>query len=264
MELELKNKVAIVTGGGWGIGKATILGFAEEGVKVVIADLDEVRGSATLKEVRERGGEALFVKVDVANWEMVKQAVTTTLEKFGQIDILVNNAGAWQTEFFLKQKREDWFYQVDICFYGTLNFTKATIDHMISRKKGTIINVASDAARIGEPNQPIYSGAKAAVVAFSKALAKEVGPQGIRVNVVCPSLTIGERRTEMVQKMKQENFEKYIDYEEQMKKLLRLYPLRKFGKPVDVANMIIFLASDLRAGHITGQTISVNGGYCMV
>ena len=204
MELELKNKVAIVTGGGWGMGKAAVSGFADEGVRVVIVDFDEGRGNAALKEVKEKGGEALFVKVDVANWEMVKQATATTLERFGQIDILVNNAGAWQTEFFVKQRREDWSFQVDICFYGTLNFTKAVIDHMISRKTGSIINVASDAARIGEPNQPIYSGAKAAVVAFSKALAKEVGTHGIRVNVVCPSMTIGERRTEMVEKMRQE------------------------------------------------------------
>ena len=264
MELELKNKVAIVTGGGWGMGKAAVSGFADEGVRVVIVDFDEGRGNAALKEVKEKGGEALFVKVDVANWEMVKQATATTLERFGQIDILINNAGAWQTEFFVKQRREDWSFQVDICFYGTLNFTKAVIDHMISRKTGSIINVASDAARIGEPNQPIYSGAKAAVVAFTKALAKEVGTHGIRVNVVCPSMTIGERRTEMVEKMRQESPEKYAEYEDQMKKALRLYPLRKFGKPEDVANMIIFLASNLKAGHITGQTISVNGGYCMV
>ncbi len=264
MELGLTNKVAIVTGGGWGMGKATALEFGCEGAKVVIADLDEKRGNAVAKEIEDIGREALFVKVDVGKWEMVKQAVDTTLERFSQIDILVNNAGAWQTEFFVKQKREDWAFQVDVCFYGTLNFTKAVIDHMVSRKTGSIINVASDAARIGEPNQPIYSGAKAAVIAFSKALAKEVGPQGIRVNVVCPSMTIGERRLEMVEKMKQENPGKYGEYEDQMKKVVRLYPLRRFGKPEDVANMVVFLASDLKSGHITGQTISVNGGYCMI
>lgn len=264
MELGLKNKVAIVTGGGWGMGKATVSGLIDEGVRVVIADLDEGRGNAVLKEMKQKLGEVLFVKVDVTNWEMVNEAVASTLERFGQIDILVNNAGAWQTEFFVKQRREDWIFQVDVCFYGTLNFTKAVIEHMISRKAGSIINVASDAGRIGEPNQPVYSGAKGAVVAFSKALAKEVGPSGIRVNIVCPSLTIGERRTEMVDKMKQESPEKYAAYEDQMKKALRLYPLRKFGRPEDVASMIVFLASDLKAGHITGQTISVNGGYCIV
>jgi len=264
MDLNLKGKVAIVTGSGWGMGKATVLGFADEGVRVVVADLDEGRGQAAAKEVKDRGGEALFVKGDVANWEMVRQAVAETLERFGQIDILVNNAGAWQNEFFVQQKREDWGFQVEVCFYGTLNFTKAVIDHMISRKTGSIINVASDAGRVGEPNQPVYSGAKSAVIGFSKAIAKEVGRHGIRVNVVCPSMTIGERRTDMVEKMKQDSPEKYAEYEDQMKKILRLYPLRKFGKPEDAANMIIFLASDLRAGHITGQTISVNGGYCMI
>ncbi len=264
MQLELKDKVAIVTGAGWGIGKAAAMGFADEGAKVVIVDLDETRGNSTVQELKDKGCSSLFAKVDVSSWTDVEQAVASTLSEFGQIDILVNNAGAWRIEFFTKQSREDWAVQVDVCYYGTLNFTKAVIDHMVSRKTGSIINVASDAARIGEPNQPVYSGAKAAVVAFSKALAKEVGRNGIRVNVVCPSLTTVERRVEMEEKMKQEEPEKYATYEEQMKKALRLYPMRKFGKPEDLANMIVFLASDLRAGHITGQTISVNGGYCMV
>lgn len=264
MQLELKDKVAIVTGAGWGIGKAAAMGFADEGAKVVIVDLDETRGNSTVLELKNKGSKALFTKVDVSSWTDVEQAVASTLSEFGQIDILVNNAGAWRIEFFTKQSREDWAVQVDVCYYGTLNFTKAVIDHMISRKTGSIINVASDAARIGEPNQPVYSGAKAAVVAFSKALAKEVGRNGIRVNVVCPSLTTVERRVEMEEKMKQEEPEKYATYEEQMKKAVRLYPLRKFGRPEDLANMIVFLASDLRAGHITGQTISINGGYCMV
>ena len=264
MELALKGKVGIITGAGWGIGKATALGLADEGVKVVIADLDEERGSSTAKEINDKGGEAIFTKVDVASWPEVEQAVATTLKEFGQIDILVNNAGKWVTEFFIKQQREDWSSQIDVNYYGTLNFTKAVIDHMVSRKTGSIINVSSDASRVGEPNQPVYSGAKAAVVAFTKALAKEVGRHSIRANVVCASLTAGERRLEMEEKMRQENPEKYAAYEEQMKKVVRLYPLGKFGKPEDLANMIIFLASDLRAGHITGQTISVNGGYCMV
>jgi 2-hydroxycyclohexanecarboxyl-CoA dehydrogenase len=264
MELELKDKVAIVTGGGWGIGKAAAMGFADEGARVVIADLDEGRGISTVQELRDKGSEALFTKVDVSSWPEVEQAVASTVKEFGQIDILVNNAGAWRIEFFTKQPREDWAVQVDVCYYGTLNFTKAIIDHMVSRKTGSIINVASDAARVGEPNQPIYAGAKAAVVGFSKSLAKEVGRHGIRVNVVCPSLTTVERRVEMEEQMKQQDPEKYAAYEEQMKKAVRLYPMRKLGKPEDLANMIVFLASDFRAGHVTGQTISVNGGYCMV
>jgi 2-hydroxycyclohexanecarboxyl-CoA dehydrogenase len=264
MELELKDKVAVVTGGGWGIGKAAAMGFADEGARVVIADLDEGRGISTVQELRDKGYEALFSKVDVSSWPEVEQAVASTLKEFGQIDILVNNAGAWRIEFFTKQPREDWAVQVDVCYYGTLNFTKAVIDHMVSRTTGSIINVASDAARVGEPNQPVYAGAKAAVVAFSKSLAKEVGRHGIRVNVVCPSLTTVERRVEMEEQMKQQEPEKYAAYEEQMKRAVRLYPMRKFGKPEDVASMIVFLGSDLRAGHVTGQTISVNGGYCMV
>ena len=247
MELELKNKVAIVTGGGWGIGKAAAMGFADEGAKVVIADLDEARGNSTVQELKAKGSEALFARVDVSSWPDVEQAVASTL-----------------IEFFTRQPREDWAVQIEVCYYGTLNFTKAVIDHMVSRETGSIINIGSDAARVGEPNQPVYAGAKAAVVGFSKSLAKEVGRHGIRVNVVCPSLTTVERRVEMEEQMKREEPEKYATHEEQMKKAVRLYPMRKFGKPADVANMIVFLGSDLRSGHVTGQTISVNGGYCMV
>ncbi len=262
MDLGLRNKVGIVTGAGWGIGKAVAVGLAEEGAKVVIADLDEDRGAAAAQEIRSNGGEALFVRTDVTSWENVEQLVAATLKKFGQIDILVNNAGAWTIDFFARIPREKWATDIGVNYYGTLNTCKAVIDHMISRKSGCIVNVGSDAGRVGEANQPVYSGAKAAVIGFTRALAKDVGRHGIRVNSVCPSLTVGERRKEMEDKMKQEKPEEYATYLEQQKKILNLYPLRKVGKPEDVANMIIFVSSDIKAGHVTGQTISVNGGYC--
>lgn len=264
MDLGLRDKVGIVTGAGWGIGKAVAVGLAEEGAKVVIADLDEKRGAAAAEEIKSKGGQALFVKTDVTSWENVEQLVSATLKEFGQIDILVNNAGAWTIDFFARIPREKWAVDIGVNYYGTLNTCKAVIDHMISRKTGCIVNVGSDAGRVGEPNQPVYSGAKAAVIGFSRALAKDVGRHNIRVNAVCPSLTVGERRLEMEEKMKQENPEAYAKYEEQQAKVVKLYPLRKVGKPEDLANMIVFVASELRAGHLTGQTISVNGGYCML
>jgi 2-hydroxycyclohexanecarboxyl-CoA dehydrogenase len=264
MDLQLKNKVAIVTGAGWGIGKATAVGLADEGVSVVIADLDEGRGATAAREIQDKSQEALFVKTDVADWASVEFLVAATLKKYGQIDILVNVAGAWRINFFTKMPREDWDLEIKVNYCGTLNCSKAVIEHMISRKTGSIIHVASDAGRVGEPNQPVYSGVKAAVIGFGKALAKEVGRNNIRVNTVCPSMTVGERRLQMEEKMRAEEPERYAKYRAQMDGLRKLYPMRKFGKPEDVANMIVFLASDLRAGHITGQTFSVNGGYCMV
>lgn len=262
MDLALQGKVGIVTGAGWGIGKAVAVGLAEEGAKVVIADLDEMRGAAAAQEIKSNGGQALFVKTDVTNWENVEQLVAATLKEFGQIDILVNNAGAWTIDFFSRIPREKWATDINVNYYGTLNTCKAVIDHMISRKGGCIVNLGSDAGRVGEPNQPVYSGAKAAVIGFTRALAKDVGRHGIRVNAVCPSMTVGERRLEMEEKMKQEDPAGYAKYVEQQEKVVKLYPLRKVGKPEDVANMIVFVSSELRAGHLTGQTISVNGGYC--
>jgi len=264
MDLALQDKVGIVTGSGWGIGKAVAVGLAAEGAKVVIADLDEVRGAAAAEEINANGGTALFVKTDVTSWENVEQLAATTMETFGQIDIMVNNAGAWTLDLFARIPREKWAIDIGVNYYGTLNTCKAVIDHMIERKSGCIINVGSDAGRVGEPNQPVYSGAKAAVIGFTRALAKDVGRHGIRVNAVCPSMTSGERRAELEADMKENKPEEYAAYEETMKKIIRLYPLRKLGKPEDLANTIVFLSSDLRAGHITGQTLSVNGGYCML
>ena len=263
MDLGLKDKVGIVTGGGWGIAKAAAMLLAEEGAKVVVADIDEGRGSTAAQQIKDKGGQSLFVKTDVSSWPEVEQLVATTLKEYGQIDIMANVAGAWRTNFFTKMPREDWDVEIKVNYYGTLNCCRAVIDHMISRKTGCIINCGSDAGRVGEPNQPVYSGAKAAVIGFTRALAKEVGRNNIRVNTVCPSMTRVERRMEMEEKMEKEEPEKWAAYQEQYKKILRLYPLRKEGTPEDLANMIVFLASDLRAGHITGQTVSVNGGYCM-
>jgi 2-hydroxycyclohexanecarboxyl-CoA dehydrogenase len=263
MDLELKDKVAIVTGAGWGIGKATAVGLADEGAKVVIAELDEGRGGSTAQQIKDGGGEAFFVQTDVTDWSQVEQLVAAVLQEYGQIDIVANVAGAWRINYFTKMPRQDWDIEIKVNYYGTLNCSKAVIDHMIARQTGCIINVGSDAGRVGEPNQPVYSGAKAAVIGFTKALAKEMGRHNVRVNVVCPSMTVGERRIELEEQMQQEEPEKYAAYQEQMRKIQRLYPLRKLGKPEDVANMIIFLASSLKAGHVTGQAISVNGGYCM-
>jgi len=263
MDLGLKDKVGIVTGAGWGIAKAAAMLLAEEGAKVVIADIDEGRGSSTAQEIKGKGGDALFVKTDVASWSEVEQLIAATLKEYGQIDIMANVAGAWRTNFFTKMPREDWDIEINVNYVGTLNCCKAVIDHMISREAGCIINTGSDAGRQGEPNQPVYSGAKAAVIGFTKALAKEVGRYGIRVNTVCPSMTRVERRIEREEKMQREEPEKWAAYQEQYKKIMRLYPMRKEGTPEDLANMIVFLASGLRAGYITGQTISVNGGYCM-
>jgi 2-hydroxycyclohexanecarboxyl-CoA dehydrogenase len=262
MELGLKDKVGIITGGGWGIGKATAVTFAEEGMRMVIADMDEARGRRAAEEICSKGGTAIFLQTDVSKWEDALNMAKAALEAFGQIDVLVNNAAAFRTNFFMKMNREDWKAEIDVNLYGTLNCTRAVLDSMIERRSGCIISVSSDAGKVGEPNQPVYSGTKGAVIAFSKALAKDVSRYSIRVNVVCPSLTVGERRLADEERLRGDP-EKWKAYEDWKKKTLLLYPLRRLNEPQDLANAIVFLASE-RARNIHGQAISVNAGYCMV
>jgi len=262
MDLGLKGKVAIVTGAAQGIGRAIALTMAQEGAKVVVSDLDEEKGKAVAEEIKTLGGEALLVKTDVSKLEDAQEMVKATLDRFGRIDILVNNAGVWVIKFFRDTTKEDWDKEIAVCYYGVLNCSKAVLEPMIEQKGGKIISISSDAGRVGEPNQPVYSGAKAGIIGFSRALAKDVARYGILVNVVCPSMTKTESMEEMERSL-QGNPDAWKAYQDWMDKIVRLYPLRKLGTPQDVANMVVFLVSE-RANHVTGQTISVNGGYCMV
>jgi len=251
MELGLKGKNAIVTGGGKGIGRAIALTLAEDGCNVAIADLIEENAEATARKCAELGVKAVGVKCDVTSFDDATRAVEKVIKEWGQVDILVNDAAAWVTKLFLETTPEDWKKEIDVCFYGVLNCAKAVLDHMISRSYGKIISIASDAGRVGEIRQPVYSGAKAAIMGFSKALAKEVGRFGINVNVVCPSMT----ETDPVKA----GFEADPSRRE---KAIKFYPMRRLGKPEDIANTVTYLASD-RASWVTGQCWSVNGGYAM-
>ena len=177
---------------------------------------------------------------------MVQQVV----QQFGRIDVLVNCAGAWRVNLFVDSQPADWAFEVNVCFMGVVNCTRAVLDPMIAQQGGKIVNISSDAGRVGEVRQAVYSGAKAAVIGFSKALAKEVGRYNIHVNCVCPGFTKTPATTERLTP----------DLEE---RIVRFYPLRKLGVPEDVAKVVTFLASD-GASHVTGQTISVSGGYSMV
>lgn len=249
MDLHLKDKVVIVTGGGRGIGRMIAVTFAQEGAKVVVADLYAERAQAVCKEIVASGGQAIALGADVSKMEEARKLADAALKAYGRIDALVNNAGAWAVKLFGELTPADWEREINVCYYGTINCVKAVMDTMMQQGSGSIVNIGSDAGRIGDYMQSTYSGAKGAVISFTKGLSKEVGKRGIRVNVVCPSGTM----TEGVQEVGMIN-ERTID------KVLKAYPLRKLGKPEDVANMVVFIASD-RAGHVTGQAISVNGGY---
>lgn len=253
MDLQLKDKIAIVTGGGRGIGLAIALGLAEEGAHVAVAEIDEESARQTVDKIKEKGVKAVAVTTDVTDPESVKAMVGHVESELGPVQILVNNAAklpAFLT--FVEEKNSGqtegfWEQVVKVCYNGTINCTAGVIDGMIERQYGKIINMASDAGKVGEPRQAVYAGAKGAIIAFTKSMAKEVGRYGVNVNAVCPSMT----KTEAVRDMLSEEFEK---------KVVKAYPMRRLGEPQDIANMAVFLASE-RASWITGQAISVNGGY---
>jgi 2-hydroxycyclohexanecarboxyl-CoA dehydrogenase len=250
MDLGLHDKVVVVTGAGSGIGQAIALSLASEGARVVAADLQGDTAAATATAAQGQGGTACGVALDVTNYAQAQAMVQQVVEQCGRIDVLVNCAGAWRVNLFVDSQPADWAFEVNVCFMGVVNCTRAVLDPMIAQQRGKIVNIASDAGRVGEVRQAVYSGAKAAVIGFSKAVAKEVGRYNIHVNCVCPGFTKTPATSERLTP----------DLEE---RIVKFYPLRKLGVPEDVAKVVTFLASE-GASHVTGQTISVSGGYSMV
>jgi 2-hydroxycyclohexanecarboxyl-CoA dehydrogenase len=248
MDLGLRDKVALVTGAGSGIGRAIALSLAGEGVRLVATDLQEETARATAATAG--GSEALGLPLNVTDSGQVQAVVQQVVQRFGRIDVLVNCAGAWRVNLFVDSQPQDWTFEVNVCFMGVVHCTRAVLDPMMAQQSGKIVNISSDAGRVGEVRQAVYSGAKAAVIAFSKAVAKEVGRYNIHVNCVCPGYTRTPATAEQLTP-------------EVEARIVRFYPLRKLGVPEDVAKVATFLASD-GASHITGQTLSVSGGYSMV
>ncbi len=249
MDLDLKEKVAIVTGGGRGIGREIALTLAHEGARVVVADVDESNSITVQKEIEEFGGEAVAHTTDVSSKESVKGMTAKAFEKYRKVDILINNAAVFGGKLFVDEEEDNWERVINVCLFGVLNCTKAVIDHMIERKYGKIVNIASDSGKVGEARMAVYAAAKAGIIGFTKSIALEMGRYGINANVVSPSMTLSSQ------------LKAKID-EERMKKILRLYPLRRLGETGDIARMVTFLSSDA-ASWVTGQAISVNGGFCM-
>ncbi|MBO8181917.1 MAG: glucose 1-dehydrogenase [Archaeoglobus sp.] len=249
--MRFKDRVVLVTGAGRGIGRAIALAFGKEGAKVVVNDLNLEAANEVVKEIESNGGKAMAIKADITKLEEVEKMVEEVKKNFGSVDILVNNAGYWTIKLFKDTTPEDWQKDVGVCYFGTLNCCKAVINDMIEKKYGRIINIVSDAGRIGEPFLSVYSGAKAAVIGFAKALSKEVARYNITVNNIAAGVT----KTPGV-----ESFLKGVGGEE---KLIKAYPRGRLGEPEDIANGVLFFAAD-ESEYITGQTISISGGYTTV
>ena len=264
MDLGLKGKAAIVTGGGSNIGRAIALTLAREGANLVIAELDEVQGNkvATEANALKAGGGAVVIKTDVTDVASVEDMVKKTLEKFGKIDILINNVGWDSLMFFVETTPEFWDKVITINYKSVLNCVKAVLPHMIEQKSGSIVSMGSDAGRMGDPREAVYGGTKGAIISFTKAVARENGRFGVRLNVVCPGATIPQTEDEVgEQSMWKAAISMFTP--DMREKWSKSYALRRLGTPQEVANAVVFLASDA-AGFITGQTLSVSGGYSMM
>ncbi len=265
MELGLAHNTVIVTGGGSNIGRGICFGFARERVNLVIADIDEQQAAKTAAKARELGAtETLVVKTDVSNWEQVQAMVRRTVDAFGNVDVLVNNVGWTVDRLFVEKPREEWEKEIRLNLWGMINCTRAVLDDMMARKRGAIVSIGSDAGRMGEFREGVYAACKAGVIALTKTLAREVGKFGIRLNVVCPGTTMPSSEEDIGQtSMWAGGFLKAWNTPEMRERIARVYPLRRIGQPEDVAKAVVFLASDA-ASFITGQTLSVSGGYTMM
>lgn len=249
MDLGLKGRTAIVTGAGRGIGSEIALTLAREGARVALAELDETNAQKVRGEIEALGGEALAVVTDVASMDSVRDMTARVIERFGKVDILVNNAAVFGGKLFVDDEEENWQKVIRICLFGVFNCSKAVINHMIENNYGKIVNLSSDAGKIGEARMAVYAAAKGGIIAFTKSLAQEVGRYGINVNAVAPSMTKTPLFMERVSQEREE-------------KIKKLYPLRRLGEMEDAARMVTLMASDVTS-WVTGQAISVNGGFSM-
>jgi NAD(P)-dependent dehydrogenase (short-subunit alcohol dehydrogenase family) len=251
VSIDLSGRSAIVTGGGRGIGRETALLLARAGAHLTIADLDEASAIAVAAEARTLGAQAIGVRTDVTSSADAQAMAQAALAAHGRIDILVNNAARWTIKLFKDMTPQDYDNDIRVTLYGALHCSRAVLDTLSAQRYGRIVNLISDAGRIGEPYLTVYSAAKAGVAGFTKALAKEVARYNVTVNGVAPGTTNTPGAADFIATAGGEE------------KLAKAYPLRRLGQPIDIANAILFLSSDM-SSYMTGQIFSVSGGYSTV
>jgi 2-hydroxycyclohexanecarboxyl-CoA dehydrogenase len=246
--MRLDGKTVVVTGAASGIGAATAEAMAKAGGDIILADLSADKGEAHASALRKQGLKATFLPIDVGSDEAIAAFCTAALAR-GPVHVLVNAAGYGKAQPFVENDQDFWQRVVDINLLGPIKLTRALLDPMIARGSGKIVNVASDAGRVGSSGETVYSGAKGGLISFSKGLAREMARYSINVNCVCP----GPTETPMLMAVPEKHREAFK----------RAIPMRRFGQPSDIADAILFFASD-RSDYITGQTLSVSGGLTMI
>ena len=246
--MKLDNRTALITGAASGIGRATAQAFAEAGARIILADIDEANGAKAAAELRAAGHVADYVQVDLTAPDSIEGFAGRVLQRYGAPDVIVNGAGWGKTHPFWEGTPELWTKVIALNFIGPMQLVKALLPAMIERKSGRIVNVSSDAGRVGSLGETVYSGAKGGLIAFTKSLAREVSRYQINVNCVCPGPTDTPLMAAVPDKVKEA--------------LTKAIPFRRLGKPEEVADAILFFASD-RAAFVTGQVLSVSGGLTM-
>jgi len=250
----LENKIAIVTGAGGAIGRAITLRLAEEGCRIGVFDRNGEAAAETVRLVQASGGRADAVVVDIVDYAAVAAAVGDFEASAGATDILVNNAGWDRLVSFLDSEPSLWDQLIAINLRGPLNMHHVVVRGMAERRRGRVVNIASDAGRVGSSGEAVYSACKGGIIAFTKTLARELAASGVNLNVVCP----GPTETPLLESFLGEGEQGRKVYEG----LKRAIPLRRLGQPADVVGIVALLASD-DAQFITGQVISVSGGLTM-
>ena len=246
--MTLEGKIAVVTGAASGIGRATAEAFAKAGAHVLLADINDEAGEAVAAALGAQGRGADYFHVDITDQKSIDAFRDAALKKRGQVDIVANVAGWDKTEPFVENKPEFWRKLIDLNFLGTVMVTRAFVDGMMERRSGRIVTVASDAGRVGSLGETVYSGTKGGVIAFTKALAREMARYDVTVNCVCPGPTDTPLMAAVPDKIKEA--------------FARVTPMRRLAKPSEVADAILFFAGP-QAQFVTGQVLSVSGGLTM-
>ncbi|HEX4720157.1 MAG TPA: 3-oxoacyl-ACP reductase family protein [Thermoleophilaceae bacterium] len=254
MNMTANGRVALVTGGARGIGAAIARALAEDGLAIVVADLRLEEAQATASAITEAGGKALAIDVDITSSDSVAAGLAAAQDGLGPIDVLVNNAGWDDLKPFLQTDEEFWDRVLEVNFKGALRLTHGVLPGMVERGWGRIINIGSDAGRVGSSLESVYSGAKGGIIAFTKTVAREVARKGVTANVVCPGPTDTPFLQEIV--ARQGDADKVIGA------MVSGVPMKRLAKPDEIASAVRFFARD-DAGYVTGQTLSVSGGLTM-
>jgi len=256
------GKAVLVTGAGSGIGRTIALAFGAAGAHVAVNDISPGRVDETVALIAQNGGRALSAVCDIGSLDAVLAMAAELEQQKISPDILVNNAAVLLANApFLETRPEDCEREIRVILHGTLNCSRAFLPGMVTRKWGKIVNIVTEAARVGQEREANYSAAKGGVLSFTRSLAREMGRHNINVNAVSPAATNTPLRRGLLQKLAEKIGAEAV--REREERIRRAYPLRRIGEPEDVSNAVVFLASDA-ARHITGQVLGVNGGYAML